>query len=664
MPPLLLISSMIWQQYNPYVEDTMASYIRHYIHPNICSTCILSPYIPVLEEYKKDKGGMIDLHLHLNGTMESDMVWQDMLLHPRDVYKEISESQANPAVKELYSELGVVKSAEDFNKLLCIAIQIRIHLCNYIASSDFQFGKDIHTIEQALSYLNQSASEQNAPNRHPLDFGVAEGSVNPTLFECYMYIRLFQILSNNNDESVAQLFHYYLLILGYANRMLVQQPFMFGFQEFQKYTSNGFREYSERSFNRRFFQLGGNNSDQTRYIEGRFSPKKTLIDNAKYVEKILSGWKKYRKIVEHTDKHIPQLVLVAHFIKQSEPHNYSPLKKKCRFYHLRQSLKQRRDALSAYLKNNSAASKYIVGIDCAASEFDTPPEVFSETFRKLRANGAISHFTYHAGEDFFHILSGLRAIYESIEFLDLRSGDRIGHATAAGISPQIWASNIGSKILIKRGEYLDDLTFAYHIILANGKLQDKIPLLALKIETYAHEIYQESYSVSQIERAWLYRWNDPVEVDRHNPLSDVDRLFLKYHNLDYRAKYDEIVEIDTYDVFYGEELVLLQKMLLNEMHQKSIVIETLPTSNVLIGHHHSYSSYHLYNWYTWYKQGVAMPPIVVGTDDAGVFATNIYNEYCNIYCMLKYDKHLSDSDIMDFISHLDHNAELYKFTKQ
>jgi hypothetical protein len=129
------------------------------------------------------------------------------------------------------------------------------------------------------------------------------------------------------------------------------------------------------------------------------------------------------------------------------------------------------------------------------------------------------------------------------------------------------------------------------------------------------------------------------------------------------VRYDEIIEIDTYDVFDTEELVLLQKMLLNEMHQKDIVIETLPTSNVLIGHHHSYSSYHLYNWYNWYKEGAAMPPIVVGTDDAGIFATNIYNEYCNIYCMLKYDKHLNDSDIMDFISLLDHNAELYKFTK-
>jgi hypothetical protein len=526
MPPLLLISSMIWQQYNLYVEDSMDSYIRQYIYSNICSTCILSPYIPVLEEYKRDKGGMIDLHLHLNGSIESDTVWQDMLLHPRDVYNEVSRSQTNPAVKELYGELGIVESAEDLKELLCIAVQIRIHLCNYIASSDFQFDKDIQNINQALNYLNQSASEDTVSNRHPLNFGNEEESVNPTLFECYMYVRLFQILSNNN-ECVAQLFHYYLLILGYANRMLVQQPFMFGFQEFQKYTSNGFREYSEHSFNRRFFQLGGNNSDQTRYIEGRFSPKKTYRENAEYVEKILTGWKNYLKTIEPTIKHMPQLVLVAHFIKQAEQQNNPLLNEKCRFYHLRQSLKHRCEALSAYLMSKDAASQYIVGIDCAASEFDTPPEVFSETFRKLRDNGTISHFTYHVGEDFFHILSGLRAIYESIEFLNLRSGDRIGHATAAGISPQIWASNIGSKILMKKGEYLDDLTFAYHLILANGKLQEKIPLLALKIETYAHDIYQESYSIAQIERAWLYRWNNPIEANHHNSPTDVEKLFLK-----------------------------------------------------------------------------------------------------------------------------------------
>ena len=119
--------------------------------------------------------------------------------------------------------------------------------------------------------------------------------------------------------------------------------------------------------------------------------------------------------------------------------------------------------------------------------------------------------------------------------------------------------------------------------------------------------------------------------------------------------------VDAYDIFGEKELVCLQKLLLRVMHQKQIVIETLPTSNVIIGHHHSFSTYHLYNWYRWSKDGEKIPAIVVGTDDAGIFATNIYNEYCHIYCMLVFDKGLSPYEAMDYIERLVHNAKVYAF---
>ena len=79
-----------------------------------------------------------------------------------------------------------------------------------------------------------------------------------------------------------------------------------------------------------------------------------------------------------------------------------------------------------------------------------------------------------------------------------------------------------------------------------------------------------------------------------------------------------------------QDMAMMQLLVLEETHDKEIVIETLPTSNVMIGHHHSYSSYHLYNWYRWGKiEHKPIPPIVLGSDDAGIFATNIFNEYCN-----------------------------------
>ena len=179
-------------------------------------------------------------------------------------------------------------------------------------------------------------------------------------------------------------------------------------------------------------------------------------------------------------------------------------------------------------------------------------------------------------------------------------------------------------------------------------------------------MYRSYYPVSLHIKAWKTRFHDPaVVMDDTKPCDDMGEekeLFLLYHRKDVAERYDEIIEIDTYDVLGEEQLTQLQLLLLKEMQQREIVIETLPTSNVIIGNHHDYSSYHLYNWYKWKKEGKALPPIVVGTDDTGIFATNIYNEYCNIYCQFLYYKGENTNDIMNFLRELNINASHYAFT--
>ena len=144
-------------------------------------------------------------------------------------------------------------------------------------------------------------------------------------------------------------------------------------------------------------------------------------------------------------------------------------------------------------------------------------------------------------------------------------------------------------------------------------------------------------------------------------VDDVRVLFIDYHRKETRKRYDKIIQIDTLGDFDEDQLTALQLLLLKYMHQKEIVIETLPTSNVIIGNHHNYSTYHLYNWYMWKKVGKPLPPIVVGTDDVGIFATNIYNEYCNIYCQFLYTKQMNSDDIVGFLKELNANARHYAF---
>lgn len=51
-----------------------------------------------------------------------------------------------------------------------------------------------------------------------------------------------------------------------------------------------------------------------------------------------------------------------------------------------------------------------------------------------------------AGEDFKHIISGIRSIYEAITFLEMGHGDRLGHCTAIGINPALWLKRTGEKV--------------------------------------------------------------------------------------------------------------------------------------------------------------------------------------------------------------------------
>jgi adenosine deaminase len=96
------------------------------------------------------------------------------------------------------------------------------------------------------------------------------------------------------------------------------------------------------------------------------------------------------------------------------------------------------------------------------------------------------------------------------------------------------------------------------------------------------------------------------------------------------------------------------------MKLKEIVIEALPTSNVRIGHHRSFKTYHLRDWLNWNERDANVPPIVIGTDDTGIFATNIFNEYANLYQMLISSKKSARVSI-SAIKMLEENSLTYRF---
>ena len=622
IPPMLLISAYIFKNVISSITDIVSdSFYNQYIAPNLGNTSLIPPYISQLEELKKENNGFNDLHIHLNGTMETDSVWLDILHYPERVIHNMEESaKGNKLATEQYEQFDNWTRPDKLKHLITQAINLREFLFSEISK---------------VVPVNEAFTRQ------------AESS---------LYISVLHYLSIYPDNNeVASSFYHYLLILGLVNQMLVQQPQCFGFEQFQQYTSNGLREFSEQEYEKRFLQLAGNQLDNLKIVEGRFSPKVTNEKNNELIDKIRKGWFGLNR---NQDSNKSELRLIAHFIKKAD-------NQKCdiRFRKLRFKNEKICKKLISLRNSGCKNGKAIVGIDAAASEFDTPPEVFAPVFKRLRENG-FQHFTYHAGEDFYHLLGGLRAIYEAITFLNLQRGDRIGHATATGVDPETWKHNIGNEVVVPIGAYMDDLLFVYNLINNNEckALESLMPRLYMRITELSREIYpDDEFQVYDLIDAWKRRQEDILELDASGELTKI-RPLMRYHQKEYVEKYKKEIKIKIFEILDEKALKEVQLALLKLMHHKEIVIETLPTSNVLIGYHNSFNTYHLVNWIRWEMEGKPIPPIVLGTDDAGIFATNIYNEYCHVFTLLVYEYNFCINDALEVIKKINRNANTYTFS--
>lgn len=621
IPPMLLISAYIFKNVISSITDIVSdSFYNQYIAPNLGNTSLIPPYISQLEELKKENNGFNDLHIHLNGTMETDSVWLDILHYPERVIHNMEESaKGNKLAREQYEQFDNWTRPDKLKHLITQAINLRKFLFSEIC-------KVVPVIE---SFTRQAESS--------------------------LYISVLHYLSIYPDnKEVASSFHHYLLILGLVNQMLVQQPQCFGFEQFQQYTSNGLREYSEQEYEQRFLQLAGNQLDNIKIIEGRFSPKDTQDKNNQLIDKIRRGWLLLNK---RQGCNKSDIRLIAHFIKRADKQ-----KKDIRFKELRLKNRKICEALISLRNSGSKNGKTIVGIDAAASEFDTSPEVFAPVFKKLREKG-FQHFTYHAGEDFYHLLGGLRAIYEATTFLNLQRGDRIGHATAAGVDPETWAHNVGCEVVVPIGAYMDDLLFVYNLISNNEckALDSLMPRLYMRITELSREIYpNDDFQVYDLIYAWKRRQEDILELADSGELNNIKAL-KRYHQKEYVEKYKKEIKVKIFEILDEKALREVQLAVLKIMHHKEIAIETLPTSNIFIGYHNSFNTYHLVNWIRWEKEGKPIPPIVLGTDDAGIFATNIYNEYCHIYTLLVYEYDFCINEAFEIIRKINRDANYYIF---
>lgn len=141
-------------------------------------------------------------------------------------------------------------------------------------------------------------------------------------------------------------------------------------------------------------------------------------------------------------------------------------------------------------------------------------------------------------------------------------------------------------------------------------------------------------------RYWL---QDRDSIDEQNRLVEVERDFL---------------DADT--------LLLLQQKVQHIINERNVVLEALPVSNVRISQYQDMRQHHILRWMG--VKGHTLPgdeemTVCIGSDDPGIFVSDIKNEFYHIFANLRCEG-LTPDECMKYIKRLNHAGRVYSFREK
>jgi len=560
----------------------------------------------------------------------------------------------------------------------------------------------------------------------------------------HAFKNLYQRLESKKDIVLLEkLLHCYLLVKNSFRNEIVQLNKRYGFGNFKLYQGRKYSLIGNGTIYDTFFlDLTLNYNRKLMNIrshEVRIGPDKRVQYLKSHLEKVIkiresedteTDFKKYllgtndpiKYINEFTEiedykDNSQELFFVLHFFKMNDNifNDKYNFRKEIWFKQiaeprdkiLRDIIKKSAISIIELRKNFPLGAK-VKGIDAASSEIAARPEAFGQSFRYLKNHtlnqedtlikgiGDIKplRITFHAGEDFFDIVDGMRYVDECLLFLGMGQGDRFGHALAIGVDVQSYYKLKNRKLTMPKHTVLDNIVW----LLSKAKefgLIDHLGEMA-KLENGFKHLFSEIYLNSEIHQdiriisyhdyydSWKLRGDDPLIyldffnsnnsnamtlVDYFNKianinywercrLNDVDyrlkqirnrreisRLYYEYHfNPSVKNIGNEIKQFEITDG-YIKLVEAVQKCMMKTISNKNISIETNPTSNYLIGPISRYVEHPITKWYNLgleydHKKINDSPQISVSinTDDAGIFATSLENEYALMAIALEKEK--------------------------
>jgi len=566
----------------------------------------------------------------------------------------------------------------------------------------------------------------------------ADSYHNSVLYgERWLMYKMFSfVFSAKKERTIYKAFFYaYLIIKTKIGNELIQVNPYPGFRNFQEIQDRkSIFIHDDSVYEDLLVSVAINNALQSlnvKYLEARVPPKNTLneienlirkLDNDVHSKKFTCPVKEipYKKPLEHNliyDENFDKKYIdnkdryfyIFHFIKQKD----KEIKQKDKdelFYEtqyllvnprhseLRKSIKEQTMAINllrrqGYPLQKPPIKERLVGIDSANSEIGCRPEVFAQAYRYLKGysteldnhfltSSTIMHlgYTYHVGEDFLDIADGLRAIDETVKFLNFSRGDRLGHGLALGVNPNNYYEKKNYQIVLPKQDFLDNVVWMLMQVRIYNLTATQSLLFELQNHYTAliHHIYESELIGKKKEKnngyitidvcgipievyylSWLLRGDEPdlyfkniygnfnpitywekcgenylPECDKARNNSIARSLYKAYH---FSAKAKRCG--NEYDEFkisrdYVNLIIDIQNAMMRDLARKHIAIETNPTSNKLIGDYKLYADLPLKRFFnlglTYDSQELSSNPqlsVSLNTDDLGIFSTSIENEY-------------------------------------
>ncbi|MEN8907757.1 MAG: hypothetical protein ABF289_17545, partial [Clostridiales bacterium] len=533
----------------------------------------------------------------------------------------------------------------------------------------------------------------------------------------FLYRSMNYILNNNTDKYFAKIFWQYIRIKNESFQIKVQSNRYKGLDYFQTFYSRS-TDVGEISGRIKWKMLMENQfrNKHLKKIEFRVSFPKGKSSNE--IERALrirlkDFFNSYKLLLEEIEVKadslitVPLVGLIYHMIKRKDDgFNNKCWQNFCSYdYHwlhygkLQQEYFAQIRALKSLIDKIPLLSRYIVGIDAASLENNTEPWVFAPVYRGIR-NGKLrmkeTEFdkkiikkkkdyydirdlkcTFHVGEDFRHILSGLRRIDEVLDCFSYKAGDRLGHGIALGIDVDRWCVK-NEVLILPRIEHLENLVWIWGLNINSEVnlidtayieklIMDNAKTIYRKVEGISAYTLWSSYNLKfDIFKKGYYKEMNSSDKRDYNSINklfcryvdggdtklwDEEKLLHSQHCATYLERMQEPIQIKLNNK--DKEIIkVLQKVIRSKVSKRGVIVETNPSSNYAIGEIDDIFEHYIFNLN---KRGLNGSTEIdksimatINTDDPSVFNTNISNEIAYIFYALQ-KKEYSREESLDWI---------------